>query len=398
MPTNTTNALSNRLSNRQTQTILSQASGGVSFVSKEQMQNQITQYNQGKKLGDKIAPFNRNGQTGWPLLHWSLLSMEPSTEGLRYTPVLGGGKCHFGFIAAFNLAVMMTQMPGQVVTSTGFDPHDINLMMNEFSVSNRRFGITIMQESGAYGKLLSIQLPLGSNDANMAFTKVFRDMDHLAFLPGKSIFTIDDWNGTSYSLQEIQESINTEMAIFHEGQIYIDFGRLLDKGVRNDEVKAYFANMFKVDEFLALSKEHNHSDTAKIEPFSAISSSLLDSHVKPALAENLFLARKAQYAPLLQSLGEYERRRKKEGRYLFFDVFHMGFERAKKLDAVRVIKEAIEQNRPIPDSIHPVLKNGRLGKLVKNFSNSHGYLSVDDFFQSIAKREAKIDSPNLNHL
>jgi hypothetical protein len=307
----------------------------IQFVCEEKSQDVIDDYNQDKTPSDIIPQLNRNGASGWPLLQVSLLSPVFDEGEISYTPALGGGKCHFGFIAAFQLAVLMSKMPGRVETSDGFNSHAVKAMMGEFTVTNKRLGMSIKQEIGAYGKMLNIDLPLDNIDANRALTTVFTDMRSVPFLHDKTMYMIDGWKGTTHSQEQIEDNLDSQIAIFHDGQIFVDFGQLLENSVKNDEVKAYFSNIFKVNEYLEFTKGKG----TELDADDA-TSDIEDAHAA-ALAESGILTERYTDTPqsrlsgaeLLNSESE-EKPTQKHRRFRFFNVFKISHRRVQQPNAL----------------------------------------------------------------
>ncbi|MCW8400072.1 hypothetical protein OQJ26_14910 [Legionella sp. PATHC038] len=77
-----------------------------------------------------------------------------------------------------------------------------------------------------------------------------------ALKKGASLKAIDGWTDSEYTQKEIEEAINPEVAVFHNGQIFTDLGMLLEQKVKDPEVIALFKNLFKIEPFLELRNQY----------------------------------------------------------------------------------------------------------------------------------------------
>lgn len=231
--------------------------------SEEEQAPILNRYNEMMREGDKIQGFLRNYNSGWPLLQVSLFSMAiGTTDPIKYEHVLGGGNCHFFHIGAFNLASLLTKIPGNMDITTPYPKNpkrelvkadNVLLFLKAYSIHHKKFGIKISSKSNAYGKILSVELPMGNSK------KLCDELaDSLSFALKKrlSIKAIGGMDNPGYTQKQIEEAINPEVAVFINGQIFIDLGIFLEQQVKDKEVIELFKHLFKVDEFSALKKEY----------------------------------------------------------------------------------------------------------------------------------------------
>lgn len=235
----------------------------IDSFSEEEQTPLLKIYNETQTEKNKIPGLLRNYHSGWPLLQVSLLSItKDTTDPINYIPVLGGGNCHFFYIGAFNFASLLTKIPGRMEISIPFPPNpkrefvkadNIHSFLRSYSIYHKKWGIKISSNSGFYGKNLNVVLPEGNaNQFRDALTHSFS----FALKKGASLKAIDGWTDSEYTQKEIEEAINPGVAVFHNGQIFIDLGMLLEQKVKDAEVIALFKNLFKIEPFLELRHQY----------------------------------------------------------------------------------------------------------------------------------------------
>ncbi|WP_115341260.1 hypothetical protein [Legionella parisiensis] len=207
--------------------------------------------------------FLRNYNSGWPLLQVSLFSIINDTaDPIKYEHVLGGGNCHFFHIGAFNFASLLAKISGNmdIVTPYPITPKrelvkadNVLLFLREFSIHHKRLGIKISNKSNAYGRSLLVDLPI-ENAAK--FRDALADSFSFALQKPFSINAIGGMNDSVYTQKQIEEAINHQVAVFINGQIFIDLGMLLEQHVKDKEIVELFKHLFKVDAFLELKKNY----------------------------------------------------------------------------------------------------------------------------------------------
>ena len=248
----------------------------VRFIEEEKQAEQISSYNEGKPGYQKIPLVARNLNSGWPLLQVSLLTAVAASSETKYEPVLGGGKCHYFNTVQFMLASLIAKVPGKVVmTASGMytaaapvsrdkiNANNIELFLSEFNFSHA-CGISLSSEHGAYGVKSKACL---NGSENSELLHIINDANYFAFMSGKrpiADFGTYGTDGAKYTTDEINDVLNHDVAIFKDGQIFVDLGRLLDNEKNGEELKDFFNNLFKVDEFKGFSfkvaqKEQNTS-------------------------------------------------------------------------------------------------------------------------------------------
>lgn len=227
----------------------------IAPLNEEKQKTVLDGHNKDKKKLETIPLVLRNFHSGWPLIQVSLFSLEAGTMPM-YGHVLGGGKCHLFYIGAFHLASIIAKITGNTKISGPkgevrpeiFNLDNVNEFLDHFSFFHQKLGFTMISKADTHGKTLDIQIPVG--DPSILREALFK---MFAFaLKQKKITDIGSWKDKSYSLQLIKESINEEVAIFHNGQIFIDLGAFLDLKIGDQELKDYFCRAFKVDDFIHL--------------------------------------------------------------------------------------------------------------------------------------------------
>ncbi|KTD78575.1 hypothetical protein [Legionella waltersii] len=234
----------------------------VIFCSEEAQATKIETYNQDKPRLERIPLVPRNLKTGWPLLQVSLLT-PTLLDTQKYEQALGGGKCHYFFIAAFNFACLLAQLPGFVNVKgkqdNQIDPKRLKadnaaLFLDAFNVHFMHLGITIISESGAYGKTLEVTTE--PPEAAGALREGLWSAESFAFKSKKVINSIADWKDEPLlSESDINQRLDPEVAVFANGQIFVDLGMFLDRRVKNAQFKELLEAIFKVNEFQTLQME-----------------------------------------------------------------------------------------------------------------------------------------------
>jgi hypothetical protein len=230
-------------------------------VTVDQLAKDLEDYNQHHNKACRIPSLLRNQRSGWPLLTVSMFS---KTMDDKFTPALGGGKCHFFYIAAFNLASLINTVSDKVVVTDGRgvvhascpSADTVRPFVDCFKIQFTLVGITIEQSSNSYGKLLKTTLQdiLDTEDFEGALSSAFR----YATKRGCDILSVDQWGQTTYSEKQIKEALNSH-AIFYQNQVYVDFGALLNHFDVGDKIIELFENLFKVEQFNNLVKRKKTS-------------------------------------------------------------------------------------------------------------------------------------------
>lgn len=230
-------------------------------ISEDQQAPLLEDYNRGRRRPEIIPWVQRNATTGWPLLQISLFSISPDDKD-RYEPALGGGKCHSINIGAYNLAVLLSKIPGPIeIGSAGglrgrgvIDPRKLRVerigdFLAGYRFHHRHTGISIVSATQGYGQMVTMTVPEGQSEALQGpINNVFA----FAFLKDQPLDQIAGWNTNSYSIQEIQDALDHEVATLSNGQIFIDLGMFLEQAVNDPEITSYFRDIFKVDAFSQL--------------------------------------------------------------------------------------------------------------------------------------------------
>ncbi|AWN75092.1 hypothetical protein LEAN103870_17165 [Legionella anisa] len=232
----------------------------------------LDNFNKTKNDNNKIPSSLRNYNSGWPLLQVSLFTIaSDTTEPIKYEHVLGGGNCHFFHIGAFNFASLLTKIPGNmdIMTSYPITPKrelvkadNVLLFLKSFSVHHKKLGIKISSKANAYGRNLLVELPV---DNSAKFRDALADSFSFALKEHFSIKAIGGYNDSGYTEKQIMEAINPEVAVFINGQIFIDLGMLLEQHVKDKEIIELFKLLFKVEAFLELKKEYAQFKPASIK-------------------------------------------------------------------------------------------------------------------------------------
>ncbi|CAM3057941.1 Uncharacterised protein [Legionella steigerwaltii] len=236
----------------------------IHSFSEEEQTPVLKRHNESQTKKNKIPELLRNYNSGWPLLQVSLYSVtNDAIEPIKYEPVLGGGTCHFFYIGAFNLASLLTKIPGnmEIITPYPITPKrelvkadNVLLFLRSFSIHHKSIGIKITSKSRGYCKSLSVDLPMGDESK---FCDALTDIFSFALKQGASLKAIggSNWNTHIYTQKQIEEAINPEVAVFQNGQIFIDLGMFLEQRVKDAEIIALFKHLFKIEPFLELQKK-----------------------------------------------------------------------------------------------------------------------------------------------
>ena len=233
----------------------------IPFEESEQ-RAKLQAYNETKhNIPDKIPVVPRNFVSGWPLIQVSLFAADDSQEHLTYQPVLGGGTCHFIPIGGFSFAGLLAKIPGSVKCEKPYDDEtvapekftldNIHTFLQGFKIYHPGTGMGVACESmGSIGKKLYLIAPLGDNRKLLAaLEKVFS----YAVKKNSGIIAIEGWyDAKPLTAEQIQSGINRDIAVFYNGQIFVDLGILLDQKVKDPEIREYLASIFKVAEFQQL--------------------------------------------------------------------------------------------------------------------------------------------------
>lgn len=191
----------------------------------------------------KIPLIPRNMHTGWPLLQISLFFK----KGNHYIPHVAGGKCHsIDFAYYFSAQLLRKINFGEIetnLTDHHFEIMNPNNFNNEYYLKIKAPLITIEAKSNAYGILSTINI--GGSELN----NVLRDINRITTQNKINLFGHHNETYFNYTSQEILNSLNKDLAIFYEGQIFVDFGTLLKLANVEDDVIDTFQGLFQVDLF-----------------------------------------------------------------------------------------------------------------------------------------------------
>ena len=243
----------------------------VTPISEDTQIKAVNAYNANvKKYQDKIPLMQRNIHTGWPLLQVSLYTPTEDAHPVKYQHALGGGKCHYFYIGAFNLAHLLTKIPGTITVTKSLKQKQatkeevradrVDEFLEGFKIHHKGIAMTISSTAGQYGKMLKVTIPIGADkEETRKLSKLLQGaLEHpLAYAakPKSKFRTIGGWHDAPAQTEtEIQAQIKNEVATFANGQIFIDFGSFLNEKVADEQIIEYFTAIFKVDEFLELQK------------------------------------------------------------------------------------------------------------------------------------------------
>jgi hypothetical protein len=233
----------------------------IQFIDQDTQSTHLAEYNATKKRKmEKIPSFPRNAQSGWPLLQVSLYTPDFSQGSLKYLPALGGGKCHDFELAAFFFAKMLTELPGKVEASESLKTGNLDAIITfnggRYEVEHIDNGISVVSKSGGYGyRATEIKVSDGDGHAlknGLLGAHKFASKNKKW---GGDFGTFDRGFEPSRTETDLRKLLDPEVAIFHDGQIFVDLGALLDNVVKDDSIKETLATIFKVNEFNSLNLE-----------------------------------------------------------------------------------------------------------------------------------------------
>ena len=211
-------------------------------------------------INHKYIPIvKRNQLSGWPLLQVSLYTQVEDTDGgvELYEPALGGGKCHSINIGAFNLACLLTSVPGPMCIELFGSRHKkiekvreqvrmefVGAFLHGYSITHLGVGVAISSKSNSYGYDVGVKAAEGNSDLLAgALSRVFSFA-----VKNESVVDLAMWNSPRYVSREIEESLDNDVAIFSNGQIFVDLGLFLVNSVKDKDLIQYFRDIFKVDQ------------------------------------------------------------------------------------------------------------------------------------------------------
>lgn len=235
----------------------------ITVFFEEEQNSYLNEYNKDKKRFERIPLITRNYETGWPLLQVSLFTPTVS-EIPMYEHALGGGKCHYFYIGAFNFACLLAKIPGkmEILGSYGHkaEPEhlkvdNVGMFLDGFVFHHKAIGIKISSESGAYGKTLTVECPEGDSSK---LREALDDSFSFALKKGAQMSAVGGWRDSpALSASAIKDSLDDDVAVFSNGQIFVDLGQLIDRVVKDPEIKEYLATVFRVNEFLDLKNKNS---------------------------------------------------------------------------------------------------------------------------------------------
>ena len=247
----------------------------VIFIAENDQTKNINGYNQGKPGHRRIPLVPRNLNTGWPLMQVSLFTAAEITGETRYEPVLGGGRCHYFDMGLFMLASLLSKVPGKVqMVAAGMHTDSVQVPRDKINadnitafISNFSFshgvGIALSASHGPYGLIIKTSWKGEENEELHSIENYAYDF---AISPGKHIANFGTYkkNEKIYTIEEINNALNHRVAIFKNGQIFVDLGMLLDSEKDGRELKDFFNNIFKVDEFNGLYPKWSNPNLKKL--------------------------------------------------------------------------------------------------------------------------------------
>jgi hypothetical protein len=220
----------------------------------------------------------RNADTGWPLLQIS--SFEKRTNQQQQTIFrnrIQGEKCQDMFIGGFSLAKLLAESPATKRIKFKGNNKDLSLDKMEVSyqpwfastfsvqLSHRNIGYKLEQRTTGYGKALKMERILCGKHKDYAenLLKALSEINSLAFVKGRNLILKDNsWSNIQHSENEIFKALNRENAIFHNGQIHVDLGRLLTVFNVDDEQIALLNEILGVDNFKNLKEKESKLEAA----------------------------------------------------------------------------------------------------------------------------------------
>ena len=235
-------------------------------------QSWVADYNRDQSMQNVIPLLYRNQDTGWPLLQVSLFYAKSSGEQETYENVLGGGKCHAINQAMFNFAGILSQIPGkkEILSASGlrhqlkplaeekFNVYHIEHLLHGFEILFKHLGIKITHKQGSYGTIDQISFHNDEDFSDLdvetlntairsSFEYAMREQYH------RMVFDFGNYQSfEGYTLEQIENELNKDVAIFMQGQIWIDLGMFLNHFHVSEPMIQYFSDLFKVNQILSL--------------------------------------------------------------------------------------------------------------------------------------------------
>lgn len=229
----------------------------VTAISEEAQRKAFEHHNTTKRNNEKIPFVLRNAKTGWPLFQVSFFSPEFKDGTLVYSYALGGGNCHIFLNGAFGFAHMISKVSGPLLITGNsakerrreqliFD--NARLFLNSFNVVHLGLGIGISLEYGPYGKLLKVNFTHVEGDSQKLLNALYGSFRFAMSESSQMEEFVGYEKNLHYTKEQIINHINPEVAVFHNGQIFVDLGEFLEKSVQDEQLKNYLGSVFKVDE------------------------------------------------------------------------------------------------------------------------------------------------------
>jgi hypothetical protein len=187
------------------------------------------------------------------MLQASLFTLIPGNEEATYEAVYGGGKCHDGNIGLFMFAVLLSQLPGKLeLYGEKINRVFVELFNYDYMFEHKPSGIKLEQQKNGYGYNVNLTLPALDG---RKFKIALSDVSNFAFKSGVNhpieLIANEMLGGPSYTVEYIS-SLLSDIAVFQDGQIFVDLGGVLEKAKISEEVVEFFKNLFKVNEFKLL--------------------------------------------------------------------------------------------------------------------------------------------------
>lgn len=215
--------------------------------------------------GGEIPTVVRNYDSGWPLIQISSFERGLSDQ---HEPIfknwIAGGKCQDIHMGAFSLGKLLVEAPR--TKKAVFKGNNKEIALDKLELINqpmfdstfsivaihKRIKYKISQRTIGYGKRIDIKREINKKeyDYSPELVKALTNINNHAFLASKKLILKDGFHNTSkYTESEVCNSLNREFAVFHNGQIYVDLGKLMSEYNVKEEVVDFFAYMFRVNEF-----------------------------------------------------------------------------------------------------------------------------------------------------
>ncbi|RDI46883.1 hypothetical protein [Aquicella lusitana] len=226
----------------------------------------VEEHNQSNpRMDEKIPLVPRNKSSGWPLLQVGMLTM---TSENAYTPVLGGGKCHYISFGHYFLALLLNTVYAKKTVMCLEDSiqKQIERQSGKFSIAVKGF-ITIRGSSSGYGRQYEVMADEELKDGLGNINKILYKLGKHA--APSILFMTDSFNPADdslYTAAQIREAINPKLAVFHNGQVFADLEQVLVLAGVDDEVMAFFRFLFQVKRFNEHKQRDVYSHKRKSEP------------------------------------------------------------------------------------------------------------------------------------